>query len=64
MWLVLSAEKKALAQGVVGSDVVSHWLKKWREVLKPIPHRMIILGIKYCKPSSIPSEPGLFQSRA
>lgn len=28
MWLVLSAEKKALAQGVVGSDVVSHWLKK------------------------------------
>lgn len=28
VWLVLSSEKKALAQGVVGSGVVSHWSKK------------------------------------
>ena len=36
---LLKAREKSRAQGAIGFDFASHWLKHWREILKPITKR-------------------------
>ena len=36
---LLKAREKSRVQGAVGFGLISHWLKNWREIFKPIIER-------------------------
>ena len=38
-WDVFKAREKSRVQGAIGFVFASHWLKNWREILKPITKR-------------------------
>lgn len=47
---LLKAREKWREQGVIGFDFACHWLKNWREILKPVTkrsnlNRAIVLNI-------------------